>query len=97
MAQRGIPVSARVPRPRSRVLPDRAFIRWVHAEARTLAGQLERLALDAVTPSGVACHAEALAAALAADADWARAHLDGRFEPGGEDDDGDQDGGGGRP
>lgn len=60
--------------------PDRGFARWVHAEARTLAGQLERLALQPEAAPALSRHAKALAAALAADADWARRHLDGRYD-----------------
>ena len=58
---------------------DRRFARWVQAEAKTLASRLDRL-LDAGVKPALSCHVRAVAAALWADADWARRCLDGSLE-----------------
>ena len=55
----------------------RQFARWVHAEARTLAGRLEPL-LRADSDPALADPLERLIDALARDAEWARAEIDGR-------------------
>ena len=52
---------------------DREFALWVHAEAKSLAAQLDRLA-DPVVP--LTRNIRALTDTLWADAEWARRHAD---------------------
>ncbi len=56
---------------------DRQFATWVQIEAKTLAGQLERLAQPGAR-RGLSRHLRALATALAEDAEWARRRIDDR-------------------
>lgn len=55
---------------------DRHFALWVHAQAKTLAAQLDRL-VQPDTGEELAGRIEGIADLLWSDAEWARRHADG--------------------
>lgn len=55
---------------------DRQFALWVHAQAKTLAAQLDRL-VQPDTGESLTERIEGLADLLWSDAEWARRHADG--------------------
>lgn len=61
---------------------DRRFALWVHAQAKTLASQLDRLA-QPDTDEAITQQIESLADLLWADAEWARRQADGSLSDAG--------------
>ena len=64
--------------PRSASPEEEEFALWVHAEAKALAAELDRLA-EQGPPAALTKNLRAVAESLWADAEWARRQVDGSF------------------